>query len=75
MIGINFKTRRISRAAWKAIWRQLRIVNRETRMAEADLVLFGTSFIYVGADVPDFIRRVPPQDIIIRPDGVAELRP
>lgn len=75
MIGITFNTRRISRTAWRAIWRQLRIINRETLRAQRDLLLFGTSFVQIGADVPDYIRCVPPEDVLIRPDGTAELRP
>ncbi|MET4341971.1 hypothetical protein [Bradyrhizobium sp. RT9a] len=75
MISLTLNTRRISRAAWRAIWRQQRIINRETRRAQNDLMLFGTAFVQVGADIPDFVRAVRPWDVIIRPDGTPELRP
>lgn len=74
MISFSFKTRRINRAQWNMIWRQLRIINRETRLAWQDMMLFGRGFIKVGADVPDLIRAVHPKDVWITPDGTAELR-
>lgn len=75
MIGLTFKTRRISRSVWKAIWRQHRIINRESLLAQRDAFVFGTSFVHVGTDVADLIRRVPPWDVIISADGTPELRP
>lgn len=65
MFRLSFATRTINRAQWKAIWRQLRIVNRETRAATEDLLIFGTGFIETGRDVPDFIRRVHPSNVAI----------
>lgn len=75
MIGLTFTTRHISRPAWKAIWRQHRIINREILHTQRDLFQFGTSFVHIGADVPDLIRRVPPWDVIISADGTPEPRP
>lgn len=64
-LRIDFTTRRISRPTWKAIWRQLRIVNRETMLAETDMAVFGTGYLETGPEVPDFIRRVHPSNVAI----------
>lgn len=53
-------TRTITRPAWKALWRQSRIIDRETSKAMVDLGAFGTSMVQIGPDVPDLIRRVDP---------------
>lgn len=66
----TFKTRKITRAQWKTIWRQQRIINRETRKADLDCHVFGTGFLEVGAHVPDFIRRVDPSTVVIEHEGV-----
>jgi len=65
-LRLSFTTRAISRAQWKALWRQLRIVNREVRIATEDCVIFGTGFIETGPQVKDFIRRVHPSNVEIR---------
>lgn len=65
-VRLKFTTRRITRVEWRAIWRQLRIVNRETRMADQDCAIFGTGFLQTGPDVPDFIRRVHPSNVAVR---------
>lgn len=60
-----FKSRSITRAQWKVIWRQLRIVNREAAKAQFDCMVFGTGYLQIGDDVPDFIRRVDPYTVRI----------
>lgn len=65
MMRLSFTTRSISRPQWRAIWRQLRIVNRETRMADEDALIFGTGYLETGPAVPDFIRRVHPSNVAI----------
>lgn len=64
-LRLSFTTRAITKPQWRALWRQLRIVNRETRMASDDCLTFGTGFIETGAHVPDFIRRVHPANVEI----------
>lgn len=63
---MSFTTRAIDRPTWRALWRQLRIVNRETDMATRDMVTFGTGFLRTGAGVPDYIRRVHPSNALIK---------
>lgn len=65
-LRIDFTTRCISRATWKVIWRQLRIVKRETALANRDMLCFGTGYLQTGPGVPDFIRRVHPSNMEIR---------
>lgn len=62
---LSFTTRAISRAQWKALWRQLRIVNREVKVASEDSAIFGTGFLETGPQVKDFIRRVHPAHVQI----------
>lgn len=59
-LKLSFTTRSINRAQWRALYRQLRIVNRETLLAWEDIFIFGTGYLQTGPDVPDFIRRVHP---------------
>lgn len=65
MMRLSFTTRNITRPQWRAIWRQLRIVNRETQMADEDSLIFGTGYLETGPDIPDFIRRVHPSNVAI----------
>jgi hypothetical protein len=65
MMRLSFTTRQITRAQWRALYRQLRIVNREAAQAAADCIIFGTGFLKIGPDVPDFIRRVHPSNVAI----------
>lgn len=69
---LSFTTRAISRAQWKVLWRQLRIVNREVAIASEDCAIFGTGFLETGPQVQDFIRRVHPSNVAI---GLMEPRP
>lgn len=64
-LRLDFTTRAISWPTWKAIWRQLRIVNRETALANQDMRMFGTGYLQTGPQVPDFIRRVHPSNVAI----------
>lgn len=66
MMRLSFTTRQITRDQWRALYRQLRIVNRESAIAAQDCAIFGTGFLKIGADVPDFIRRVHPTNAAIR---------
>ncbi len=59
-IKLSFTTREISKPLWRQLYRQLRIVNRETQAAAADMIVFGTGAIRIGPEVPDFIQRVHP---------------
>ncbi len=65
MIRIDFTDRTVSRAQWKTIWRQLRIVKREAAQAESDMMFFGTGYLETGPEVPDFIRCVHPSNVAI----------
>lgn len=62
----TFKTRSIKRPLWKKIWRQQRIINREAAKADLDCLIFGTGFLEIGPEIPDFIRRVDPSSIVIK---------
>jgi hypothetical protein len=66
----TFKTRSINRAQWKAIWRQQRIINRETRKAALDCLVFGTGYLEVGAHLPDLIHCIDPSTVFIEHEGV-----
>ncbi|MDB5405214.1 MAG: hypothetical protein JWL84_126 [Rhodospirillales bacterium] len=57
----------MSRAAWKIYWRQLRIIRRESAKAMTDCVLFGTGVVECGPDVPDFVRHVPVEKVVLSP--------
>jgi hypothetical protein len=65
-IRLDFTTRAIPRSTWKIIFRQMRIINRESKMAYEDMIIFGTGCLQTGPDVPDFIRRVHPSNLDIR---------
>lgn len=64
-LNLSFTTRSITRPQWRALWRQLRIVNRETLLAWEDIFISGAGYLQTGPDVPDFIRRVHPADVEI----------
>lgn len=65
----TFKTRGITRAQWKIIWRQQRIINRETMRTTLDCVIFGTGFLEIGPEIPDLVRCVDPAAAAIRYEG------
>ena len=62
---LNFKTRSITRAQWKTLWRQQRIINRETMLSLEDQFIFGIGFLQIGPDIPDCIRRIHPSEVRI----------
>lgn len=65
LFRLSFTSRNVTRQQWRAIWRQLRIVNRETGIAWQDAFIFGTGYIETGPEVPEFIRRVHPSNVAI----------
>ena len=65
MLRLGFTTRDIPRPLWKAIYRQLRIVNREAKQAQRDMMIFGTGCLETGPHLPDFIRAVHPANLAI----------
>lgn len=54
-----------TRGAWYIWYRQLRIIRRETSKQYMDMLIFGTGWIKIGADVPDLIQHAPTEDVII----------
>jgi hypothetical protein len=48
---------------WKLYYRQLRIIRREHMKQMLDIINFGTGFVEIGEDVPDYIRHVPLSEI------------
>jgi hypothetical protein len=59
-IGAN---RSMKRGTWKALWRQMRIIQREAMKAAANCAAFGTGFVEIGSHVPDCIRSVDPSEM------------
>jgi predicted CoA-binding protein len=57
--------RSMRQETWKALWRQLRVVNREASKALEDCLLFGSGACCVGENVPDFIRHVPLHEMVL----------
>lgn len=57
--------RKFNRATWKYLYRQYRIVVRESWKAHMDMVLFGSGYVKIGSDIPDYIRHVPIEDVVI----------
>jgi len=53
------------RQRWKFWYRQLRIIRRESTKAHLDMLIYGTGFVEISADIPDYIRHVPTQEVII----------
>ena len=53
----------MNRANWKAYWRLMRILRRETSKAMDDMVIFGTGCVEIGPEVKDFIRHIPIEDV------------
>lgn len=49
----------MTRAQWKYVHRQMRIIHRESEKTLTDVMLFGTGFTRFGPDVPDGIQHVP----------------
>lgn len=49
---------------WKIVWRQLRIIRRESFKASTDMLLFGVGFTKIGDGVPDGIRYVPFEEVL-----------
>lgn len=54
-----------ARIWWKAYWRQLRIIRRETSKQWQDAMIYGTGFVQVGPEVPDGIKHIPVNEIQI----------
>lgn len=59
----------MTRSQWKAWWRQVRIIKRESLKAAEDMWLFGTGYVKIGEDVPDLIQHIPLETLRFRPDG------
>lgn len=55
----------MNRAQWKVYWRQLRIIRRESWKAFEDQMLFGRSILEIGPEVPDLIRHVPLNMVLV----------
>lgn len=53
------------RQRWKFWYRQVRIIRREASKAHMDMLIYGTGYVYIGPDVPDYIQYVPIQEVII----------
>lgn len=51
------------RKRWKAAYRQFRIIRRETRKAQLDMMCFGTGYVYIGPNAPDYIKHIPAPEI------------
>lgn len=49
----------MTRAQWKYVHRQMRIIWRESKKTMTDVVFFGQGFTRFGPDVPDGIQHVP----------------
>lgn len=58
-----------ARLWWKIYWRQMRIIKRETHKQYMDCVLFGTGFVQVGESVPDGIKHIPLQEVMVIRNG------
>jgi len=64
----GLKSMRMSpRGKWKAAWRQVRILRRETSKAQRDMLIFGTGYVFVSGD--GFINHVLPDAVLIGSDG------
>lgn len=55
----------MTRAQWKVYYRQLRIIRRETWKATEDMILFGTGVVEVSENIPDYIRYVPLDMVLV----------
>ena len=53
------------RQVWKSIYRQYRIVRRESNKAFLDMVIYGSGAVRTASDVSDGIAHVPIQDLIM----------
>lgn len=49
----------MNRATWKWWYRKMRICRRETSKAAVDMLVYGSGFVQMGPDIPDFVRHVP----------------
>lgn len=68
MITISLGSYRgLNRAAWRVLWRQMRIINRETMKANVDLMAFGTGVIETGPDIPNFVRHIDLREVLQMP--------
>lgn len=59
----------MTRKSWKALYRIQRIVRRESYKATADAFLYGVGAVKIGADVPDFIRHVTLDELMVAVAG------
>lgn len=76
MLSIKDLPRSTKRSTWRALWRQVRIINREASKAALDTMLFGIGFCRVGSDVPDLIEHVAAEKVYIDlATGVASVGP
>lgn len=63
------------RTAWKRAYRLRRIIRRESAKAFTDLVIYGTSCVRIGADVPDLIQHVPIQEMSVPAEWLVNRQP
>lgn len=59
MEQIGTKTRAMNRHTWRIFHRMLRIIQRESRKASTDMLIYGTGVVHIGAKIPDGIRHIP----------------
>lgn len=62
-----FPHRKYNKNTWKYLYRRFRIVIRETRKVQTDLILFGTAFS--ETDDEGLVRHIPADKAIISTDG------
>jgi hypothetical protein len=58
--------RSTTKAAWKFIYRQYRIVRREAKKAALDAMIYGSGMVRVGSDVQDGIEHVDIRDVVFQ---------
>lgn len=56
--------RSLNRAQWKFLYRQYRIVRRETLKASMDMVIYGCGIVEIGEHIPDGIRHIKTKETI-----------
>lgn len=59
---LKFKTRRVSRALWKHLYREFRIARRESMKVMIDVMAYGRGYSRV---TPDGVRHVPYEEVAV----------